>query len=40
MDGYANIGKPDEDDCVMSFEGQTLLYPIVNETIELLESML
>lgn len=40
MDGCANIGHPDEDDWIMSIEGQALLYPRVVEAIELLESML
>jgi len=40
MDGYTNIGQPDEDDWVTSIEGQVLLYPLLTETIELLESML
>ena len=40
MDGCANIGQPDEDDWVTSIEGQVLLYPLVVETIELLESLL
>ena len=40
MDGCANIGEPDEDDWITSSEGQALLYPLVTETIELLESML
>jgi internalin A len=40
MDGFANIGQPDEDDWITSIEGQALLYPLVTETIELLESML
>ena len=40
IDGYAKIGEPDEDDWVTSIEGQALLYPLVTEIIELLESML
>ena len=40
MDGCVNIGKPDEDDWITSIEGQALLYPLVTETIELLESLL
>jgi len=40
MDGYTNIGQPDGDDWVTSIEGQALLYPLVTETIELLESLL
>jgi len=40
MDGCANTGEPDEDDWVTSIEGQVLLYPLVVETIELLESLL
>jgi len=40
MDGCANIGQPDKDDWITSIEGQALLYPLVIETIELLESML
>jgi len=40
MDGCANIGLPDEDDCITSIEGQALLYPLVIEITELLESML
>jgi len=40
MDGCANIGVPDEDDWITSIEGQVLLYPLVVETIELLESLL
>jgi len=40
MDGFANTGEPDEDDWVTSIEGQALLYPLLTETIELLESML
>ena len=40
MDGYTNIGQPDGDDWVTSIDGQVLLYPLLTETIELLESML
>jgi hypothetical protein len=40
MDGCANTGQPDEDDWIISIEGQALLYPRVEETIELLESMI
>jgi len=40
MDGYTNIGQPGGDDWVTSIEGQVLLYPLLTETIELLESML
>jgi len=40
IDGCANIGQPDGDDFVTSIEGQALLYPLVIETIELLESLL
>jgi len=40
MDGCANTGEPDEDDWVTSVEGQVLLYPLVVETIEILESLL
>ncbi len=39
-DGCANTGQPDEDDWVRSVEGQALVYPLVVETIELLESLL
>jgi parallel beta-helix repeat protein len=38
--GCANIGEPDEDDWITSIEGQALLYPLLTDTIELLESML
>jgi hypothetical protein len=40
MDGCTNIGQPDEDDWITSIEGQALLYPLVVETIEILESLL
>jgi len=40
MDGCANIGEPDEDDWITSVEGQALLYPLLTETIELLENLL
>jgi hypothetical protein len=40
LDGCANTGQPDEDDWITSVEGQALLYPLVIETIELLESLL
>ena len=40
MDGCANINEPDEDDYIITYEAQELLYPIVLETIELLESQL
>ena len=39
-DGCANIGVPDENDWITSIEGQALVYPLVTETIELLESLL
>ena len=39
-DGCANIGQPDEDDWITSIEGQILVYPLVVETIELLESLI
>jgi len=39
-DGCANIGKPDENDWITSFEGQALVYPLVLETIELIESLI
>ena len=39
-DGCANIGEPDENDWVTSIDGQVLLYPLLTETIELLESLL
>ncbi len=39
-DGCANIGKPDKNDWITSFEGQALVYPLVLETIELLESLM
>jgi len=35
-DGCANIGEPDRDDWITSFEAQALVYPLVVETIELL----
>jgi hypothetical protein len=38
-DGCATIGEPDEDDWIISFEGQEAVYPIVLETIELLENL-
>ena len=40
IDGCAIIDQADEDDWITSTEGQVLLYPLVTETIELLESML
>jgi len=40
MVGCANIGQPNEDDWITSIEGQALLYPLLAETIELLESLL
>ena len=40
IDGCANIGEPDEDDWITSIEGQALLYPLLKDTIDLLESML
>jgi hypothetical protein len=33
-------GEPDEDDWITSIEGQTSLYPLVIETVELLESLI
>ena len=40
LDGCANTGQPDEDDWITSIEAQALLYPLVTETIELIENML
>ena len=40
IDGCANIGEPDEDDWIRSIEGQALVYPLVVETMELLESLI
>ena len=40
IDDCANIGEPDKDDWITSFEGQGLLYPLVTESIELLDSIL
>ena len=37
MDGCANIGEPDKDDWITSIEAQALVYPLVVETIELLQ---
>jgi len=39
MNGCANTGEPDEDDWITSAEGQALIYPLVVETIELLENI-
>ena len=40
IDGCANTGEPDDNDWITSIEGQALVYPLVMETIELLESIL
>ena len=40
IDGCANAGQPDEDDWITSVEGQALVYPLVIETMELLESII
>ena len=40
IDGCATIGEPDEDDWIISFEEQEAVYPLVLETIELLESLM
>jgi hypothetical protein len=40
MNGCANIGEPDEDDWIMSVEGQALLYPLLIQTIELVENLI
>lgn len=40
MDGCVNTGEPDEEDWITNIESQALLYPLVKETIELLESLL
>jgi hypothetical protein len=40
IDGCANTGEPDEDDWIRSIEGQAIVYPLVIETIELLESLI
>ena len=39
-DGCATIGEPDEDDWITSFEGQEAVYPLLSETIKLLESFM
>ena len=39
-DGCANTGQADENDWVTSIEGQALVYPLVIETIELLENLI
>jgi len=39
-DGCVNNGEPDEDDWVTSRKGQALVYPLVTETIGLLESLI
>jgi len=39
-DGCANIGEPDEDDWIISFEGQESVYSLVLDSIELLESFI
>lgn len=39
-DGCANTDQPDEDDWIKSFEGQVLLYPLIIETIGLLENLM
>lgn len=39
-DGCANIGEPDENDWIRTYEGQGLVYPLIVEAIELLESLL
>jgi len=38
-DGCVHNGEPDEDDWVTSRKGQALVYPLVTEAIELLESL-
>jgi len=40
MDGCANIGVPDEDDWITTHEGQSEVYPLILEAIELLESLI
>jgi len=39
IDGCANTGEPDEDDWITSVEGQALVYPLVVETMKLLERL-
>lgn len=38
--GCANIGEPDENDWITTYEGQGMVYPLIVEAIELLESLM
>ncbi len=38
-DGFFNRGVADDDDWITRIEGHVLLYPLVLETIQLLESL-
>ncbi|MFX0194903.1 MAG: hypothetical protein ACFFCW_02180 [Candidatus Hodarchaeota archaeon] len=38
--GCANIGKPDENNWIATHEGQGLVYHLIVEAIELLESLI
>lgn len=38
--GCANIGEPDENDWITTYEGQGEVYPLIVEAIELLESLI
>lgn len=40
IDGCANTGQADEDDWIRSIEGQASVYPLVIETMELLERLI
>jgi hypothetical protein len=38
--GCADIGEPDENDWIRTYEGQGLVYPLIVEAIELLEGLM
>ena len=35
--GCADVGEPDQNDWIRTYEGQGLVYPLIVEAIELLE---
>lgn len=38
--GCADVGEPDQNDWIRTYEGQGLVYPIIVEAIELLEILI
>jgi len=38
--GCAEFGEPDENDWITTYEGQSEVYPLILEAIELLESLI